>query len=242
MALAMRTSATLRTLNLTRVFCTTACARAPTFWSITQNQASVTFTWLFNKLGRFSLRKRQSKPPHDYVVPVGNPILRGQALAVDHKNIKSEETQEVLDQLVKVMRKKGAVGLSAPQVGVGLQIIVVECTRKQLDLVPQEIRKIREMQEFPLKIFINPKLKVTDYSTVVFPEGCESLPGYQANVPRYYGVNITGLDRDGMPLAWQVTGWPARILQHEVEHLRGDLYIDIMDSRTFMDYTSEMKK
>jgi peptide deformylase len=67
----------------------------------------------------------------------------------------------------------------------------------------------------------------------MFFEGCLSVDGYAALVERYREVEVTGLDEHGAPVVWHATGWPARILQHEVDHLDGALYIDRMLTRTF---------
>ena len=68
---------------------------------------------------------------------------------------------------------------------------------------------------------------------MTFFEGCLSVAGFAALVPRYREVEVTGLDETGEPITWRVKGWPARILQHEFDHLNGTLYIDRMHSRSF---------
>ena len=68
---------------------------------------------------------------------------------------------------------------------------------------------------------------------VTFFEGCLSVAGFAALVPRFHEVQVSGLDEKGEPISWRVSGWPARILQHEVDHLEGTLYVDRMHTRSF---------
>ncbi|XP_068595533.1 peptide deformylase, mitochondrial [Brachionichthys hirsutus] len=70
-----------------------------------------------------------------------------------------------------------------------------------------------------------------------FQEACESIAGFSGSVPRYLSVEVTGLNENGEDVTWKASGWPARILQHEMDHLNGILYIDRMDSKTFVNIT-----
>ncbi|XP_033646936.1 peptide deformylase, mitochondrial-like [Asterias rubens] len=180
-------------------------------------------------------RPKMKVPPYDHICQVGDPILRGQSSPVDPRQIKSAEIQNVIRTMVKQMRKVRAVGCAAPQVGVAKQIIVMELTKRHLKWFDEEVLKARECKVFPLKVFINPQVKVVDPRVVTFLEGCMSLCGYDACVPRAYGVQITGLNEKGEEVSWRTTGYAARIIQHEVDHLRGKLFIDTMDPLTFLD-------
>jgi peptide deformylase len=87
----------------------------------------------------------------------------------------------------------------------------------------------------PLHVLINPELRILGTERATFPEGCLSIPGYAAFVERSLAVEARWLDRAGAAHDWSpFTGWPARILQHEVDHLDGILYTDRMIARTFM--------
>lgn len=83
-----------------------------------------------------------------------------------------------------------------------------------------------------MQVFINPRMEVTDFTKLSFPEACESVKGLSAIVPRYRAVTITGYEYDGEPVTLQATGWAARIVQHEMDHLNGRVYTDIMDTKT----------
>lgn len=172
-------------------------------------------------------------PPYVHTCQVGDPVLRARASPVDPELIATPNFQKLLEHLANVMRKYGAVGLSAPQIGVSWQIFVAEMTEKQLKDYDKDTIKIRGMEVFPLKVFINPTLKVQDYSVLKFPESCESIRGFVAEVPRARAVIISGLDASGNPSTWEAKGWPARIAQHEMDHLRGTLFTDKMDTASF---------
>ncbi|XP_072051990.1 peptide deformylase, mitochondrial-like, partial [Amphiura filiformis] len=169
---------------------------------------------------RFKSTVSSSSGSGPYITQLGDPVLRRSCQHVPRENIKSTEVQEVIKQMVSMMQEhSGLVGLAAPQIGSSLQIIVVEC--REMSAEPS----LREEMLFPQKIVINPKLTVTDPHVVVFKETCASV-NYGVNVPRAYGVEITGLNENGDDVKWAVKGWPARILQHEVDHLNGILNID----------------
>ncbi|XP_073328739.1 peptide deformylase, mitochondrial isoform X2 [Pagrus major] len=173
-------------------------------------------------------------PPYSHVCQVGDPVLRSHAAAVDPAAIAGPEIQQVIKTMVKVMRKLECVGLSAPQIGVPLRILALEYPKKMLEESSPASRKVRGLSTQPLRIFINPKLTVLDGQTALFQEACESITGFSATVPRYLSVEVSGLNENGEDVKWQASGWPARILQHEMDHLDGVLYIDRMDSKTFI--------
>lgn len=83
------------------------------------------------------------------------------------------------------------------------------------------------------QVILNPKLKKKGNRTAFFFEGCLSVDGFRAVVERHLQVEVTGLSRDGKPIKVDASGWKARILQHECDHLDGTLYVDKMVPRTF---------
>ncbi|MBN3315185.1 DEFM protein, partial [Atractosteus spatula] len=155
------------------------------------------------------------------------------ASEVDPAKIASPEIQRVIRTLVGVMRRLECVGLSAPQIGVPLQILAAEFTERMIFDHPEGTREAKGLSAFPLRVFVNPSVRVLDSRTSSFLEGCESISGFSACVPRYLSVEISGLNERGEPVTWKTSGWPARIIQHEMDHLNGVLYIDKMDSKTF---------
>lgn len=171
--------------------------------------------------------------PGPAIVQVGAPVLRGRAAEVGPERIAGDEIQQLIARMITAMREAPGVGLAAPQLGVPLRVLVLE-DRPELmaKLGPDELRE-RERVEVPLRVFINPVLRPVGGETRTFFEGCLSVQGYTALVERSAEVEVSGLDERGRPHTMRVRGWPARILQHEVDHLDGTLYIDRMLSRSF---------
>uniref|UniRef100_A0A8C3IV64 Peptide deformylase n=1 Tax=Chrysemys picta bellii TaxID=8478 RepID=A0A8C3IV64_CHRPI len=187
-------------------------------------------TWGF--LGRSLVAPPQ--PPYERVCQAGHPVLRGAAAAVDPALLAGPELRRLIHTLVRVMRRLPSQGLSAPQLGVPLQVFVAELPERLHRETSPGLREARQMAPFPLKVFVNPAMRVLDSRLVSFPEGCASVAGFAASVPRYQAVEVSGLNEAGDPVSWQASGWAARILQHEMDHLQGILYIDKMESQTFV--------
>ncbi|KAI1890059.1 hypothetical protein AGOR_G00169320 [Albula goreensis] len=178
--------------------------------------------------------KPSEGPPYSHVCQVGDPVLRVRAAEVEPGAVLGEEVQRVISTLVKVMRKVECMGLSAPQIGVPMRILAMEYPERMLKDIPPTIRQARGLVPIPLRVFINPQLRICDSRQNVFLEGCESISGFAACVPRYHSVEVSGLNEKAEAVTWQVSGWPARIVQHEMDHMDGVLYTDRMDSRTFI--------
>ena len=167
------------------------------------------------------------------IVQAGNIVLRAPASSVDPAKITSNEMRSLARVMVEVMRAAPGVGLAAPQIGVGLSVIVLEDTEQGMSRLSNEQRIERGRAPFPLLVVFNPQLRVLDAEKATFFEGCLSVQGYMALVDRHLAVEVTGFDTEGKPLQREMRGWGARILQHEVDHLQGMLYIDRMHSRSF---------
>lgn len=171
-------------------------------------------------------------PPR--IVSAGHPVLRGAAERVGLDKLATAELDDLVRSMVAAMRAAPGVGLAAPQIGVGLRVIVLEDSEGLMRRLSPAERAARERTPFALTAIVNPELErpaVGDRAT--FFEGCLSVPGYMALVERELAVTVTGLRPDGQPIRWDARGWPARILQHEIDHLDGALYVDRMLSRTF---------
>lgn len=137
------------------------------------------------------------------------------------------------------MRAYDAYGLSGPQIGLPWQIFAIECTEKTMKGVEESVRKAHEMNVVPMTIFINPELKVIDYTPITLYEECASIQGYSAAVPRAYEVEITALNASAEQFTWRARGWSARIAQHEYDHLqvrvargkKGNFYSSISNTK-----------
>lgn len=167
------------------------------------------------------------------IVQTGALVLRARAEEVSPEALRTKELRELISTMITVMRKAPGVGLAAPQIGVGKQVIVLEDRDDLIQKISGEERRERERTAFPTRVFVNPVLTRIGEEKATFFEGCLSVQGYVGLVERHLEVEVRGLDEEGNPQTWRVRGWPARILQHEVDHLEGTLYIDRMRSRSF---------
>jgi peptide deformylase len=132
----------------------------------------------------------------------------------------------------ETMRDAPGVGLAAPQVGIPLQLAVIEDREELLSSLPPQELADKERSPVPFHIIINPEITPLGDDTADFYEGCLSLSGFSAVVPRARRVRVAYLDEHAESRSLVASGWYARILQHEIDHLRGTLYIDRMESRT----------
>ena len=168
------------------------------------------------------------------IVQAGEAVLRGRARPLTPEEIASDEIQRLILDMRDTMRDAPGVGLAAPQVGIPLQLAVIEDKEEYLKGISPEELQERERQPVPFQVIVNPTITVTSEKTLDFFEGCLSLPGFSAVVPRAQSVRVECLDERGQPRTIEASGWYARILQHEIDHLLGNLYIDRMRTRTFM--------
>lgn len=175
-----------------------------------------------------------SSPAAPGVVQIGDPVLRARAEEVPREKIQTPEFQALIARMIDTMRKAPGVGLAAPQIGVPLRVIVLEDREELMSKLTPEERKERERVAFGPRVFVNPVLKPIGDARALFFEGCLSVRGYTGMVDRALEVEVTGLDEHAQEVTWRVHGWPARILQHEVDHIDGTVYVDRMLTRTFM--------
>lgn len=168
---------------------------------------------------------------HEFPLPIvqaGDPVLRQVAEPFD-----GQFSDGLLRDLIAAMRETmyeaPGVGLAAPQIGLGLALAVLEDEVDDDD----EIEDARERSHLPFRVIINPKYEpVLDDGLVAFYEGCLSVEGYQAVVARPRSVRLTGFDESGNALDEVLSGWAARIVQHETDHLNGVLYLDRAEIRS----------
>ncbi len=166
------------------------------------------------------------------IVQVGNPILRQRARPLSVEEICSREIQKLIDTMRTCMHEAPGVGLAAPQLGLPLQLAVIEDREEYHKEVSEALLRERERRPVPFHVIANPALEEIGEEKAEFFEGCLSLSGYSALVPRARAVRVTCLDEHGQQKVIEASGWYARILQHEVDHLNGTLYVDRMRSRS----------
>lgn len=168
------------------------------------------------------------------IAQVGEPALRQRARPLSVEEIRSRETQQFIEWMRETMYDAPGVGLAAPQVGLSLQLAVIEDKPEYTRDAPPAFVKERERKPVPFHVIVNPKLTLLDEPNVEFFEGCLSLSGYTGVVARARRVRVECLDQNGNLKTIEATGWYARILQHEIDHLQGMVYIDRVHTRTLM--------
>ena len=164
----------------------------------------------------------------------GEAVLRAPARPLSVVEIQSSEIQSLIAAMRDTLRDAPGVGLAAPQVGFGWQLAIVEDRAEYQQAIPAAQLAERIRVPVPFQVIVNPVLSIVDATPQVFFEGCLSVSGFTALVPRAAKVRVECLDENGAARVVEAEGWLARILQHEIDHLQGRLYLDRMLPRSFM--------
>jgi len=167
------------------------------------------------------------------IVQTGDPVLRKVARPMSVEEIKSATTRHLIERMRDTMQAAPGVGLAAPQIGESIQLAVIEDRIDYMKDVPSEQLAERQRSPVAFHVIINPKLSIVGEATADFYEGCLSVEGFVAVVRRAENVRVECLNERAEPLTITAHGWYARILQHEIDHLNGTLYIDRMETRSF---------
>ena len=149
------------------------------------------------------------------ILKMGDPLLLQEAQLVPPKLISTPEIQDIIQDLFDTMHAAGGAGLAAPQIGISLQIVVFGFEKSQR--YPNEA-------PVPQTILINPIITPIGLSLESGWEGCLSVPGLRGLVPRFQEIRYQGLDESGQVIDRTVSGFHARVVQHECDHLIGKLY------------------
>ncbi|HMJ84834.1 MAG TPA: peptide deformylase [Vicinamibacterales bacterium] len=163
------------------------------------------------------------------VARMGHPALRAKARPLEKADLKSAAVQKLIDDMIDTMVEYHGVGLAAPQVHEGLRIFVAS-----LDVEDDETP---DSDPEPIAL-INPEITVVGSDVVEDWEGCLSIPDVRGRVPRAREIRLRALDRNGGRLELKAHDFPARVMQHETDHLDGVLFFDRMrsfESLTFLD-------
>lgn len=168
------------------------------------------------------------------IVRIGNPVLTQKAREVAPDLRSSAAFYELL-AIMRATLKGAGVGLAAPQVGVALRAFVMEDPKEAVE--KDVLRGDKERVPFPLTVIINPSwVKVSDEEKT-FLEGCLSIPGLQGAVPRFRTIRASWTSPTGEAVEQELCGWPARIFQHEYDHLDGKLYLDYIREKPLVSYS-----
>lgn len=160
------------------------------------------------------------------IVQMGEPVLRQRTVPYE-----GQLSRRTLTKLIETMRttmlEAPGVGLAGPQIGLGMAIAVLEDHVREGDEDDP-----REIGELPFHVIINPSYEPVGEQTRSFYEGCLSFAGYQAVRRRWLDIIARWQDEDGNRHEERLHGWPARIFQHETDHLSGEVYIDRAEIRS----------
>lgn len=160
------------------------------------------------------------------VVRLGHPVLRMRARELSAREIAAPEVQRLVEEMAASMAVYEGVGIAANQVGEGLSLFLMALASGS----PRHPEGIQ-----PTVVF-NPKARVIGKETEADWEGCLSVPGMRGQVERAKKLELSGLGRDGKPFTRIYEGFPARVVQHECDHLVGRVYLDRMKDLTSLCY------
>jgi peptide deformylase len=167
------------------------------------------------------------------IVECGDPVLRQLAGRVEAADLGTAQLKHLIAQMRATMEDAPGVGLAAPQVGVPIQVAVIQDRPERWSHLTAEELAARERSELPFAVLVNPViLPVDEDGTASFYEACLSVPELTGVVARHRTIRVEALDENGKPVDRVLRGWPARIVQHEVDHLRGILYLDRVETRS----------
>jgi peptide deformylase len=162
------------------------------------------------------------------VARMGHPVLRSRARALDPAEVRAAVMQKFIDDMMDTMLEYEGIGLAAPQVHEGIRIFVAGIDDGQ--------GKMRVMP------FVNPVITSLSDAKVEDWEGCLSIPDIRGRVPRFTHIRVDALDRKGKPFQLELEGFPARVVQHETDHLDGVLFFDRMSTFATLTYLEEYSR
>jgi peptide deformylase len=167
------------------------------------------------------------------VARLGHPVLRKVTESVSQEEIRSGAMRQFISDMIETMKEYDGVGLAADQVHVSKQMAVLEVADNP---------RYPEKPLVPLTVLINPIIAPLSEELEDDWEGCLSIPDMRGKVPRYTSIRVQALDRTGAPLEFVATGFHARVIQHEWDHLNGKVYLDRMRDLTTLSFLTEFAR
>lgn len=168
------------------------------------------------------------------IAQIGHPILRNKTKDIPINEIKSENTQKIIEKMIKTMRKHNGAGLAANQIYEPIRICIIEVLDNP---------RYKHLNTIPLKVLINPKVIIKkDTATFNSYEGCLSVPNLRGKVKRYNTINVTYYTMDAKKITEDIKGLESIVYQHEIDHLDGYLFTDkVEDNSTLVTYENYLK-
>ncbi len=162
------------------------------------------------------------------VARLGHPALRVPSRRVEQAEVVSPVIQQLIDDLFDTMHEYQGIGLAAPQVHEGLRLFVAGVDDPDAGMSPI--------------VVVNPEVSPLGLETEEDWEGCLSIPDLKGKVPRATEIRLSALDRRGAPLSMTVSGYAARVIQHETDHLDGVVFLDRMTSFETLTFLAEYER
>lgn len=167
------------------------------------------------------------------VARLGHPVLRGVASDVAPHELSSPALQKLIDDMIETMKEYDGVGLAAVQVHEPKQIAVLEVA---------ENPRYPDKPKVPLAVLANPTFTPLSEEMEEDWEGCLSIPELRGVVPRYKSIHVQARDRHGKKLDFTASGFHARVIQHEWDHLHGKVFLDRMRDLSTLAYLQELAR
>ena len=160
---------------------------------------------------------------------MGHPVLRQRGRPLEKNDLRNPLMQKLIDDMIETMHEYNGVGLAAPQVHASLRLFVA-------------ILEDDPDGKSAATVLINPEIVPNSDSREEGWEGCLSIPDIRGMVPRYKDITVRALDRDGRSIELRLKDFPARVAQHETDHLDGILFFDRMPSMQSLTYLEEFSR
>jgi peptide deformylase len=164
------------------------------------------------------------------IARMGHPVLRVKARDLTPEEIRSDDFEALLEDMVDTMEEYGGIGLAAPQIRESISVAIIDYADDNPRYSEQtegvESEKSDGLKSMPLSVFINPKITVLDETEQGFWEGCLSVPEIRGLVYRPRKIRVDFLDREAKPKSIVAEGFLATVFQHELDHLAGTLFVD----------------
>ncbi len=162
------------------------------------------------------------------VARMGHPVLRRRARPLEPDEIGTPRIQQLIDDMFETMRDSEGIGLAGPQVYESIRLFVAGADDEE--------------RMMPPVVMINPEVTPVGSDVEEDWEGCLSIPDIRGRVSRATDIKVRALDRHGKPISMTADGFPARVIQHEVDHLDGVLFFDRMTSFESLTFLEEYSR
>jgi peptide deformylase len=173
------------------------------------------------------------------IARMGHPALRAKARPLHPSEIRTPKIQQLIEDMFETMKEYQGVGLAAPQIHEGLRLFVAGFPPPADDEEEDEEDDEDDEGHVPLMVLINPEITPVGKETVEDWEGCLSIPDIRGRVPRARQISVRAFDRMGKKIELDASGFTARVIQHETDHLDGVLFFDRMKSLQSLTFIEE---